>query len=351
MKKTISSYTSDKIKIISLLLMISVINWHSSYSYNEIDCLVFNIKLQYLFTGIFAMRVTIQLFFIISGFLFFWNLENISSVFSKMKKRVNSILIPYIIACTFFVFVSLSISLIPPLAKYMNWAPNYLLHESWNTILIHTFFDHGGNGPLAFHLWFLRNLIIIIACSPILFYIHKYLKSYFIIVILVIDYFYNYNSIVTSLLWFYIGACLVDFNMKINLKKLALICLPIFILIIILELFFNIKVPRKYEYILILFNIITVWSAYDLFIPKSFSLKNNSLLTEMCSITFFLYLFHLPFISVIKKFIVIILGKNSLGYAIGYLTTPFIFLFLSLFITVFLKKYFSKSYAVCVGGR
>ena len=34
----------------------------------------------------------------------------------------------------------------------------------------------GGNTPWAFHLWFLRDLIIIVACSPLLFYMRKYVS-------------------------------------------------------------------------------------------------------------------------------------------------------------------------------
>ena len=349
--KAFSSYTSDKLKIISLFLIMFVINCHSSYNSYEIEGMIFNIKLQKLFTGLISERLSTQLFFIISGYLFFLNLDNIRTVFSKIFKRVNSLLIPYIIACTYFVALSISIALIPYAQDYMNWSPIYLINESWIDIIKSTYYDYGGGAPLAFHLWFLRNLIIIIALSPVLFYIHKYLKYYFIPIIFLMDYLIPYNTLIISLLWFYIGGCIVFFDYKFNTKRIALFCLPLFFIILFVQLFFNIHLTKYIEYIITIFNIITLWCTYDLLTPRSFSLKNSPLLKDMCSITFFLYLFHLPIINIIKKVVVLIIGKNSFGYAIGYLGTPFIFLFLSLFITLYLKKYFSKVYTVSVGGR
>ena len=215
--KTISTYTSDKLKIISLILIISVINWHSLYNHNEIGGIVFNIKLQYLFTCLISERLSVQLFFIISGYLFFLNLNNTKTVFIKIKKRINSLLIPYLLACTFFITLSLGIALLPIANNYMNWSPVYILKENWLDIIKHIYFDYGGGAPLAYHLWFLRNLIIIIAFSPLLFYIHKYLTYYFIIPILIIDYLIPYNSLIISLLWFYIGGVFVYLNINIYL--------------------------------------------------------------------------------------------------------------------------------------
>ena len=35
----------------------------------------------------------------------------------------------------------------------------------------------GGATPWAFHLWYLRDLIMIVACSPVLFYMKRYVRS------------------------------------------------------------------------------------------------------------------------------------------------------------------------------
>ena len=241
--------------------------------------------------------------------------------------------------CSSDLKLSLGIALLPFANSYMNWSPVYILKENWLDIIKHIYFDYGGGAPLAYHLWFLRNLIIIIAFSPLLFYIHKYLKYYFIIPILLLDYLIPYNSLIMSLLWFYIGGALVYLDIKINLRKVAYVCLPFFLILVITQLIFDIRFSKYIVYAITIFNIITIWSSYNLFVPKNFSLKNKPILYEMCSITFFLYLFHLPIINIIKKIIIMIFGANSFGYSFGYLFTPIIFLLISLFVTTFLNKY------------
>ena len=54
--------------------------------------------LQYVQTCIEKIsRIAVPLFFAISGYLFFWNVTTIDEIREKIKKRANTLLIPFVI--------------------------------------------------------------------------------------------------------------------------------------------------------------------------------------------------------------------------------------------------------------
>lgn len=206
----------------------------------------------------------------------------------------------------------------------------------------------GSETPLAFHLWYLRDLIIIVACSPIIFYMRKFIRSEctcFIFLLL------SYADITAvqflSFFWFMAGdAFLVRMG---NFKSWGLPL--VYIGLCIFELFYSkewlglMKVPFT------AIGILAIWATYDLVVSQKFSLKNHRWLATICSFTFFIYLFHEPTLNIIRKLMVILLGRTSLGFAVNYLVSAWVFALLFVCIGLLLKKYLPRIYSVCVGGR
>lgn len=116
-----TNYLSDKLKVISLAAIILVLYIHSGFhDYpHEILGMEFNHVLQSVISGKLG-RCAVPLFFMISGFLFFQHVESRADVWSKMRKRVNTLLIPYFIAALFFPLFGLLIEQIPFAAKMSN---------------------------------------------------------------------------------------------------------------------------------------------------------------------------------------------------------------------------------------
>lgn len=141
-------------------------------------------------------EVCVPLFFVISGFLFFRNAPNkvgVDFFVGKWKKRVFSLLIPYLIAnCVAF-------------ACY--WAANRFAPDMMSGF----FGDDWRNpifvfwtGPINMSLWFIRDLIIACIVAPLVWLLVRYTRIWGVLALGVIWFavagspWYN--------LWFTIGA-------------------------------------------------------------------------------------------------------------------------------------------------
>lgn len=102
---------------------------------------------------------------------------------------------------------------------------------------------------------------------------------------------------------------------------------------------------------IIMLGIIGIWGLYDAFVENKFCLSNHKWLGIACQFTFFIYLFHEPTLNIVRKLIVIVLGKNELGYLTSYLLSPWIFTVCAVFAGLLLRKYLPRVYDVCTGGR
>lgn len=102
---------------------------------------------------------------------------------------------------------------------------------------------------------------------------------------------------------------------------------------------------------IILLGIVGAWGLYDAVVGKDFNLSQHRWLTTACQFTFFIYLFHEPTLNIVRKLIVVVLGKNELGYLTSYLISPWIFTVCAVFIGLLFRKYLPKVYNLCTGGR
>lgn len=351
-----SEYLSNKIKLLSFFLIILVLFIHSGFHQNEIAGMYWNNLIQEFISGKLG-RLAVPLFFLISGSLFFLNTEfGMMSIKSKMVSRVKTILLPYLYGCSFFVLLILLIQLIPSTSAYTN-GDGYKFEDKSILIILRNIFwmADGSNSPLAFHLWFLRDLLMIVILSPILYYLFKSFKWWTLILLFVMSFFtiINSKSLSTSLLWFSFGSLFSITKTSIDFGRTIWGVVILFFYIII-SLYEQIKGGFYFVYIqniLVVIGVVGVWLSYDYFIKRGFSLKENKLLSFYCSFTFFIYLVHEPSLNVVRKMIIIILEKNSIGYLTSYLLSPFIFVFFSVRVGILVKKMFPKIYSNLVGGR
>lgn len=102
---------------------------------------------------------------------------------------------------------------------------------------------------------------------------------------------------------------------------------------------------------IIMLGIIGIWGLYDALVEKKFYLSHHKWLGIVCHFTFFIYLFHEPTLNVVRKLIVVIIGKNDVGYLVSYLLSPWIFIIVSISVAAFFKRHFVSIYKVCVGYR
>ena len=118
------------------------------------------------------------MFFCMSGYLFARNVHTAQEVGLKLKKRLRTLLIPYVLWNVIFVLWYVILALIPVLSRFNNSSD--MLDGYFGGTLWKSFYNLFVK-PTAFQLWFLRDLLVMLTLTPLLWWITQ--KSWIVAVI------------------------------------------------------------------------------------------------------------------------------------------------------------------------
>lgn len=348
-----NQYLSDKIKILSFFAIFLVLYIHSGFHSDETLNMHTINYLQDFISGMLG-RCAVPLFFVISGYLFFLKIPNgLTSIFEKMKKRIRTLLFPYILSCIFFVAFGVAVELFPGTSRFMNSSVLPLFHKNFGEIVLSIFYGINGKSPMAFQLWFLRDLMILVLFSPVWYYLYKYFKWYWIPVVFALTYLTEPIFPFTSLFWFALGGSFVNTLLftKRNGTVTGILLPVLFLIISFVQLVYSCSYWQYFQIPVIILGVLSIWLLYDVFFKESFQLNQRGVLLSATSFTFFIYLYHEPTLNIVRKLIVFFIGKNESGMIVSYLLSPWIFIIIAIIIGAGLKRYTPKFYYVLVGGR
>lgn len=343
-------YLSKKIAFHSLFLMILVILLHSQNISNRIpefqNVSIYNRLIQTFFSGGIC-QVGVPFFFLISGYLYFGSpVFNIDLYIKKSKRRIKSLVIPFLLTSITVLLFFLVFQKIPLFSTLFN---NKIKLRFDFKSLVDTFILY----PQSYQLWFLRELIFVsFFLTPIIYLCIKYFKGYYIFFVLVIWLFFSksiYQGIHPAVTFFSLGAYISINKLNVEFKINPFLLFIISILwSFLIFLHFLLKINNDlFLNLSILTGILVVWYSYDFFGLNS-KLTNFSIL----SFSFFLYLFHEPVLSFVMKLIFKFLHRNlNVASFFAYLLTPLFTIFIVLQIGIQLKKRLSNVYEIYVGGR
>ena len=356
-----NEYLSHKLKIISFIAIIFVVIVHSSnlhLSFTSGDQNFqsgYNMFIQYFFSrGI--TRVASPIFFCISGYLFFLNFKGTKDEFkNKYRKRARSVLLPYLLWSLWGIIFYFVLQQIP---QSKNFFTRELIADYSVNKILHTLFIN----PIPYQLWFLRDLIILIIISPLIYWLIKHFNFIPLIVFFVIWFgFFGFKYVIfrnDSILFFSLGAYISLYHKDILIKKLDKYYYLIFaflwfllvaiktVLLMNNELFFLRSTLQSTS---VLVGIIALWSAYDI-IMKNIEMPNQTIL-NLCSFTFIIYVFHEPVLTIINKGLFYIFGTSELKSLIIYFISPALIISISILLGYILKKNTPKFYAFINGKR
>ena len=344
-------YISNKIKNISLIMTFFVVILHSN---NLEDSTVFNINtLIQNFIGQGIVRIAVPIFFLISGYLFFYKFKPSKEAYlKKYKKRFKSLFIPYFIWCTGWLVILYLVEL-TAFGRAMfsdRIVANYNAVELFKNTYIY---------PLPYQFWYIRALMVNVVISPIIYFVIAKLKDKALPVILV---FWFFDVIYYPILMFAIGACFAigDFDLHFNKYKNKGYLFGIgYFLAIMLKtvLIYMTKIPN-YEYVLLLAeNLIILcgvpfaWFLYDVIgerFKNKFDLGKEMRLAKY---GIFIYFFHIPLQSIIKKFWFKAMPISDVSSLIIFFVAPIITITICACVAIFMRKYMTKMYMVLSGGR
>lgn len=352
-KKRNDEIQSDVIYYLRFPLIIGVIFIHS-YSLPadsniiEDNYPIYNIII-YFFSQILG-RISVPAFFLISGFLYFNNIKiwNKDTYFTKTKKRIHSLVIPYLFWNTCILCLDLLLPLLfsrgnPQIYEwnFSNYLEAYWSRENTGTPILYTF-------------WFIRDLIVISFLSPIIYLFCKYLKFVGILILGIFWYFDIYTFLgysITTLFFFSLGAFMSIHKMNLittfnKFSPLSLICYP---LIAVVDL-----LTKDYSYNLYIHHAGIVVGIISIFNIVSLAFKHNKITVSIfiANSSFFIYAMHEPLLKYLKIIVFYLINPHS-EFALIIIYFALIAILVSFLLVIYycLNKLCPKFLKIIIGGR
>ncbi|QRY58290.1 acyltransferase family protein [Sphingobacterium siyangense] len=365
---TSATLLSKTIDFLRFPLIVGVVLIHTDFSNiiiqgsKQVNILHFPVfaHVFFLFSKL-LFEVCVPLFFFISGFLFFYRTESFTFevYLKKLKSRLHSLFIPYIfwnLAVLFFFFLAqtffggLLSGVNKPIVQYSisDW-----LWSFWDTSHIHA--QATKNLPINSPFWFIRDLMVVVVLSPIVYILIKKLHLFAVLLIGAIwvcnPYFYLPGWSTVSFFFFSAGAyfSLHKKNFVLVMKSFLPWPTPCYILLLVGAFYSLGKGWWSYIYCAnVLVGLISVVAVTASFIEKGRWRPNYFL----ASASFFIFAYHrLPLVFIIKLLFNQIRPQTDAALLFLYFLCPAIVILLGLLFYWAIKKLLPSFTAVICGGR
>ena len=316
-------------------------------------------------------RIGVPLFFVISGFLFFYGRDFSREVYrGKLKTRFRTLFIPFVVWNIIAILWQMKCYL-PVLSSF--YSP-FQIHLS-PTRIFNTFFCNNNNGgilvgppsadpscgfPIDVPLWYVRDLMVMIMFSPLLYCMIRKLGFCFSVVIGLVwfltppliakDCYADY--LVTATFFFSFGASYSIRKVNIvvafqSLKYAPILYLPIAVAD---------ALTKGMEYNVYLHKLGIVVGIVSAVVVASYIVNANRGKWSMAlaNSSFFIFALHFLFIGDVGKFIFTMLhvpDDNPFAMLALYFAVPIFSILVCLALYAFLKRYIPKVCSLLTGGR
>lgn len=377
------SILSNTIKYLRFPLTIGIILAHSNlgrlgfvvhgvqYGMNYPDWYYY---ISVLFSEVLAL-ICVPTFFVVSGYLFFYRTDFDSKVYvQKLKKRFRTLMIPYLLWNLIALLVKVT-KMLPIFSSVFHNMGNIEFKFSLIRLFNTFFYDDGSNGMFVDHfqiihvtsplpingpMWYVRDLMVIILLTPLIYWLLKTLKYWFIFALAIYLYIFghlllpegSYLSIVIDYLFFFSWGAYYSINKQniiTEMRKLKWIaCL--FVPSVIINL---LTIDTKYNtYIFlphIILGIIFAFVATSYFLEKGKIHVNETLAN--CS--FFVFALHSLILNDLGKlmFMACQLNDTPLVLLFLYIAIPTITIVICVWLYKLLNRYLPKICGLLTGGR
>lgn len=345
----ISTFNSRKISILSISAILMVLLVHSYYI--EAESFPIAQKIQ-LFTGASGLSgVAVPLFFFISGLLFFKSNNSVGDCINGIKRRIRTLVIPYLIWNLLFVGSYVLLSLFPGVSQYVNG--DVLSHLDWKKPIESLSFLFVS--PAGFHLWFLRDLIVYVALTPLLYVMILRFPWQTLIAL----FFLSGELPRFGMTYFAAGGIIsihygLDRFGKLLSKPIVFLSAFVFLMKCVIVLTFksiNIVFYLYLQQVANMAGIVAVWGCYDFLFGKGDAHRIVSFILSASRYSFFIYLFHEPVFNILKKLSLRMVGLTDFSLILLYLINPIIMFFVALGVAKLLRRSLPGLYSLIVGGR
>lgn len=360
----------DIITSIKFPLIVGVILIHSTLAdimfqgnLIEVDSYRIYNTISYLFSDLYG-RLCVPLFFFISGFLFFYKVEEFStSVYKdKLVKRVKTLLVPYILwhLITLSIYVVAEF-VVPELFSGRNkLITDYSFIDFISCFWDMTLVDSSVNAsplPLYSPFWYLRDLIVVVLFTPFIYLFLKSRVRYVFLSLLIFLYVFDLwpNHIsgfgLTAFCFFSLGSffSINRINFTDFAQKILWLLLSFYIITLLAEILINEEQIIVYlSRINTLVGIGLIINLFAFLLSKGV-IKPNKFISNS---TFFLYAYHLIPLSLIKKVSFLLVPQiTNTSLVFIYFICPMVVILFGLLLYYGLNKYIPKITGVLTGSR
>jgi len=355
---------SQTIDYLRFPLIVAVVFIHSYSSVVTIEGVDIGVDITYpifdnfrYFISVILAAVAVPLFFFISGFLFFFKINsfNLDVYANKIKKRFHSLVIPYIFWNVLTLFVLFIAHTIPPINSLFSGEKLSIIDYSLSDFFKAFWGGADGVGfPILITFWFIRDLIIIVLFSPLVYFSIRYLQ-FFPVLLLFFVWFLRMDTTIgfSSVCWFFFSAGAYFSINKLNLvscfHKISLVTFVFYPIIVVLDLLtkefnFNIYIHK----IGIILGILFLFN----FISKNLSEGKLNTSQFLSNASFFVFAIHEPWLTFIRKILFKILNPNSeLSYIFAYFIPPLTIIIIALLMYYILERIIPQFLKIITGGR
>lgn len=320
----------------------------------------------------------VPVFFMFSGFLFFYKTKDfgLNEYKDKLRKRFHSLFIPYI---SWIILYILNVELWKIRGIIFKGEP---LSDLWQCISelggIHVFWDSSrwgnnttnllgwhtpGSGPTLIPLWFIRDLMVVVLLTPVIFFLIKKFKAKTILILAacyVTGFWIQVPGFsITAFFWFSIGAYfsilgknMIEFIYRFRLPS-YLVCIITLLPLVWLN-------GKKGDG---LTSNMTAVALYPLYvISSSFSVVSIAaelirrgkaiVYPHLAKVSFFVFLSHvfvLQYINIVKD--KIFNSENYILLTLVYLAVPIVTVAVCLLLYRILDKHLPKFLVFLTGSR
>ena len=311
--KQIRSQLSERIEMLRFPLIVGVVFIHmhtDDITFHGPGASFYNMLVNYI-AEILA-RISVPLFFVMSGYLFFLTLvPTCENFIKKLKSRFYTLLIPFIIwNGVIFLFYAIAQNL--PLSALCFTGERPIVLSLHGFDYIRLFFGLGDfQYPVAYQFWFVRDLIILVLFSPLLYFMLTKIPQ---IVLTLLGVLWFFNMIHFKIIQFdiasafffslggYFGIIKNDFSLLDRYSKAILLSYLLISLISVLTENFYLQQTAIFTGVLAAFVI----TKYLREIP---SVKER--LIVLAKYSFLLFAMHEPLLSIIRKILFILIDVQS----------------------------------------
>ena len=290
-------------------------------------------------------------FFFISGYLFYLSKKNYSQ---KIKTRVNTLLIPYLLWNTLLVLLYIiAYAAGYPQEIYGRSISDYNFIDYLRLYWDRGSFDNGNFVPLLCPLWYIRNLLIMSLLSPLLYYIIKYARELFLMTIAIWWLFTYHNAFIPqTVLFFSLGAyfSIHDINplkLASNHKTLFLSAFTLFAFAdLASHLFSGTPINLQLHRLALIFNIPAILLLADYCCRRGYTNK------QLSNAAFIVFCVHYPIVVAIRKVsIAKFADASDFIHILLYFACVIMTTLISLGIYQILDKHFPKAKNILSGNR